>query len=123
MLDLDELEKLLAEATPGPWEVQGPTVNSESYDCWYVRGLDNYGVAETDAFRGSPEIDGADSRAIAALRNSAPTLLALARAGRQRRVAGANLRVCSGVRETGSCGECETLWDKAEEAFWEVDGG
>ena len=76
MLDLDELEKLLAEATPGPWEVQGPTVNSESYDCWYVRGLDNYGVAETDAFRGSPEIDGADSRAIAALRHSAPTLLA-----------------------------------------------
>ena len=127
MLDLDELEKLLAEATPGPWEVQGPTVNSESYDCWYVRGLDNYGVAETDAFRGSPEIDGADSRAIAALRNSAPTLLALARAGRG--LAEAAGWVINDMRYTAPelAALQEEMWDSkldAALAAWrEADGG
>jgi len=49
-------------------------------------------------------------------------LLALARAGRLMRAAGANLRVCSAVRETGSCGQCERLWDEAEAAWREADG-
>jgi len=121
MLDLDELEKLLAEATPGPWEVQGPTVNSESYDCWYVRGLDNYGVAETDAFRGSPEIDGADSRAIAALRNSAPTLLALARAGRKMYEAGQSMLDAT-VEGNIKLGHQKEL-DSALAAWRGADGG
>ena len=51
------------------------------------------------------------------------SLLALARAGRLMRAAGANLRVCSAVRETGSCGPCEMLWDEAEDAWREADGG
>jgi len=84
MIDLDAIEKLLAEATPGPWVVDGPTENSESYDCYYVRAEDRLPVAETDgwSWAGTPE-DGKDARVIAALRNAAPTLLALARAGRR----------------------------------------
>jgi len=77
------LEKLLAEATPWPWVVDGPTENGESYDCYYVRAEARLPVAETDgwSWSGTPE-DGRDARVIAALRNAAPTLLALARAGR-----------------------------------------
>ena len=84
MLDLKELEKLLAEATPEPWEVNGPTVNSESYDCHYIEagsGEERVTVAETDEWRG-PSKDGANAHAIVSLRNAAPALLALARAGR-----------------------------------------
>ena len=59
--------------------------------------------------------------ALSELTNAAPTLLALARAGRLMREAGANLRVCSAFRNTGSCGQCEAEWDKAETAFREAD--
>ena len=56
--------------TKGPWVVDGPTTNSESYDCYYVRTEDGTIVAETDAWNGTAN-DGGDAHLISA----APDLL------------------------------------------------
>ncbi len=52
----------MSEHTKGPWFVDGPTANSESYDCFYVRTRDGDIVAETDAWGG--RTDGSDARLI-----------------------------------------------------------
>ena len=76
MLDLDELDRLLAEATPGPWIKRGLSMRGEAL---LIRG--------GDLFRNSTQLPEIDVDAIVALRNSAGRLLALARAGERMAVA------------------------------------
>lgn len=68
-IDLDELERLEKEATPGPWEY-----------LW----IDNYGddlkIARSDD---SVLITNQDNALIAALRNALPELIRLAKIGRE----------------------------------------
>jgi hypothetical protein len=73
-MNLDELERLLAEATPGPWTTHSGE-DGESYDCWIVDPafVNVYGHIDGQ--------DAKDAKAIVALRNEAPRLLAMARAG------------------------------------------
>ena len=87
MLDLDAIEKLLAEATPGPLTI---CLGSGEHLC---TGLMNEKMAQIvcdflpDYFLEENVKVAADHRPdmnlFLALRNAAPTLLALARAGRE----------------------------------------
>ena len=60
----------MTEHTAGPWVVDGPTVNSESYDCYYIRDKDGTIIAEICEWGSSGEMQ-VDAALIAA----APELL------------------------------------------------
>ena len=70
MLDLDELERLLAEATPGPWR-------GEENGDGYLMHRSRPEVVLGRIAHGNSRVDAVF---VAALRNAAPHLLALARA-------------------------------------------
>ena len=74
MIDLEAIEKLLAEATPAAWRL------SQDGNLLGPPGVGYLVVAATRS--NSSEARG-NSAAIVSLRNAAPTLLALARAGRR----------------------------------------
>ena len=77
MIDLDELERLCREATPGPWAA----------DAWNDHEADVHGFSISAGgcllplSNGTGELDEAEANAslIAALRNAAPKLIAMAR--------------------------------------------
>jgi hypothetical protein len=73
MTKLDELERLLAKATPGPWARCHDTVVLAEDGFTTVCGLASDDIGT-----------GADIAAIAALRNLAPKLIAVARAAEAR---------------------------------------
>jgi hypothetical protein len=53
--------------TPGPWIIEGPTKNSESYDCYYVTNQGGTPIAELSHLS-MPENE-ANARLIAAAPN------------------------------------------------------
>lgn len=80
-VDLDELERLLAEARPGPWEwldSEGTAAEDDSDEL-----QDGYGETVATGFSDDIVLDGkrltTDGRLCAALRNAAPALIAAAR--------------------------------------------
>lgn len=66
MIDIDEIERLLAAATPGDWR-------TEELDQGVQIWCGSYYIGETRDYTGD------DAALIVALRNSAPTLIAAAR--------------------------------------------
>jgi len=82
MIDLDELEKLLAEGNPAPWIAQVDEDNEQEGSVW-CGAYEDERPAVCGSFSNDWPLDAADAETIATLRNAAPTLLALARAGRR----------------------------------------
>ena len=68
MIDLDELERLCREATRGPWESLRTCV-------YFAHGIGGFDIANCP----KPETN---AELIAALRNAAPKLIAMARLGK-----------------------------------------
>ncbi len=109
MGDLDALEALLAAATPGPWEAR-------RFDT-YPRELWSLCHAPDEPPLCDDALYERDARAIAALRNVAPALIAVVRAGLVLLDYDRN-----GLLERCDCGDC--IWcddaatiDKAREAL------
>jgi hypothetical protein len=73
-MKIDELERLLAEASPGPWEAK----RDYSKD-WLIAG---HGKILVDSMDSGPHGE-RDIRLIAAARNALPALLRVARAARE----------------------------------------
>ena len=82
MLDLDAIEKLLAEGNPAPWIAQVDEDNEQEGSVW-CGAYEDERPAVCGSFSNDWPLDAADAETIATLRNAAPTLLALARAGRE----------------------------------------
>lgn len=87
MIDLDELERLEREATPGPWDLKGRCLGynifaeraidlSGGFDA--VHGLPLFRISELDR-DGESNLD-----LLIALRNAAPAMIAELRAARAR---------------------------------------
>ena len=95
VIDLDELERLKAEATPGPYRVGGDTVDLAAL----VIGEHGHCVADTaDCAKGSTKAR-ADAAYLAALANAAGELIRLARVGQ------AKMCACT-YRGWGECTNC-----------------
>lgn len=77
MIDLDELERLEREATPGPWEWNGIAIEAGRTDVLAPGESNSFGY-------GTIHIAEEDQDLIAALRNAAPTLIAELRVARKR---------------------------------------
>ena len=69
---IETLRALLSEATPGPWEANAGYVDEPGKDGREIARLSNVGASNRAAH--------ANARAIAALRNLAPELLAVVEA-------------------------------------------
>jgi hypothetical protein len=80
MASLDELERLLAEATPGPWRWECDEDNGQEGSVWCAHYEDELPAVCGSHSKAWP-MSAEDAEAIAALRNEAPRLLALVRAG------------------------------------------
>ena len=83
MIDLDELEKLLAEATPGPWGIREEGRGRKEVLVIVSGAYEDEEPGICGPHSSSWPLEASDADAIVALRNAAPTLLALARAGRR----------------------------------------
>lgn len=91
MIDLDELERMLAEATPGPWKTEHQRAESvdklaNAMAVSIRKGGSDWHWLETQPYSGTwPAATGngptseANARLIAALRNAAPELIAATR--------------------------------------------
>ena len=77
MVDLDKLERLEREATPGPWEWNGIAIEAGRTDVLAPGESNSFGY-------GTIHIAEEDQNLIAALRNAAPALFAELRAARGR---------------------------------------
>lgn len=77
MVDLDELERLEREATPGPWEWNGIAIEAGRTDVLAPGESNSFGY-------GTIHIAEEDQNLIAALRNAAPSLFAELRTLRAR---------------------------------------
>ncbi len=90
MIDLDALERMIAESTPGEWRTGQAWKHRDGDVVWYhedcgntgylravstVDGVQITGYTNAEYFDSTP----ADARAIAALHNAAPALIAKAR--------------------------------------------
>jgi len=105
--DLDELRRLLADATPGPWhdtyehyvsdELAGPDGKS------LLHARSNSDDPEP-CFRHTP-----DAQLVIAMRNAMPALLAEAEAGRKLREATRGLVIHGHYRHGSNCAECRAV--------------
>jgi len=84
VIDLDALERLLAEATPGPW-----VWREWGIDYGFVGPGDKTTILFGEQSEGAVEADDPDALALVALRNAAPELIALARSADAAYLAGA----------------------------------
>ena len=127
MIDLDAIEKLLAEANPAPWIAQADEDNEQEGSVW-CGAYEDERPAVCGSFSKDWPLDAGDAETIAALRNAAPTLLALAHAGR--RLADEAERLMARIDFNGGIGEYEggpafvmKHTREALAAFREADGG
>jgi len=77
-LDLDQLERLLSEATPGPWEILYKTDAGDSQSYLAVVSADKLDLAHNQPWEHMMFTDD-DTKALVALRNAAPALIARVR--------------------------------------------
>lgn len=81
-IDLDELERLEREATPGPWRWADDYKTTRGETTYTLAGYQGMGVLPCDGIFNAP-LD-CDEVFIVALRNAAPALFAELRAARKR---------------------------------------
>lgn len=81
-MNLDELERLEREATVGPWS-STPSDPSQGYECFWLTACPEINQERQIATVCGPQNERNTSNAafIAALRNAAPELIAMARLG------------------------------------------
>lgn len=82
MVDLDELERLEREATPGPWRWADGYKSMYGDAAYTLAGYQDMGILSCDGIFNSPR--DCDEELIVALRNAAPALFAELRAARKR---------------------------------------
>ena len=83
MIDLDELEGLVAQMTPGPWVVDAANHDLIARDGKVYDYVCEVAPAEFSTSCNSPAQDAANAAGIAALRNSAEELIRDARRWRE----------------------------------------
>lgn len=76
-LNLEELETLLAAATPGPWEILYSTKRGDGEEYLTVIDVNKDGIAWDEPYH--EMFERKDTEAIVALRNAAPALIARVR--------------------------------------------
>jgi len=76
-LDLDQLERLLSEATPGPWELKEKTYGKRG--TYLIVADSKQNELATDEPWEHSMFDPKDTRLLVALRNAAPALIARVR--------------------------------------------
>ena len=117
---LNDLSKLHAEATPGPWRVGSSALCNRKFpgECWNLFE-DGY---QTDVTHPCAGLHLDDAALIAAMRNALPRLLAAARWAEARQTWEASTCICTNDTQSQACarGLAEAAMEAADFAYREA---